>query len=161
MKIVRLLSRAGRQIVRNPGEALLLVRMSGWICFLSLIVKLQPLPTALGMVTVATRSTTPLGEDTENKLAAAIDSILKTKLLCFKPVCWKRAAILHRYLALNGIATRIVFGMRKEGNGTVRGHAWLEARGKPILEKALPDYTVTYTFPSTDNFDLELGLLNE
>ena len=112
------------------------------------------------MVAAKTR-TTASPEDIENKLAASIDSILRTKLLCFKPICWKRAAVLHRYLALNGVATKIVFGMRKEENGSLHGHAWLESQGKPILEKAAPDYTVTYTFPSTDKFDVELGLLNE
>ena len=55
----------------------------------------------------------------------------------FKPICWKRAAVLHRYLSRNGTATRIIFGVRGENDGKVDGHAWLEANGEPILEKTL------------------------
>jgi hypothetical protein len=77
----------------------------------------------------------------------------------FKPVCWKRAAVLHRYLSINGIATRIVFGVRNETGGNVSGHAWLEANGQPILEQTPPEYVVTYSFPSNDRFGPELARL--
>lgn len=135
--------------------------MAGWVCLLSIAVKLKPLPKALGLLSTGPREAPLNGENTQDKLAAAIDSVLTTELFCFKPTCWKRAAVLHRYLALNGVATRIVFGMRKEMNGTLHGHAWLESSGKPILEKVPPDYAVTYIFPSADKFDLELSLLND
>ena len=139
--------------------------MAIWVFILSVLVKLQPLPRALRFV--APKRQSPLEdstqessrEQTEASLAQAIDLLLGTDLLVFKPVCWKRATILHRYLALNGIATRIVFGVRKEKDGAISGHAWLETGGRPVLEKATPDYVVTYTFPSNDPFDLELGLL--
>jgi hypothetical protein len=94
-------------------------------------------------------------------LAGAIDPLLATELLCFRRSCWKRAAILHRYLALNGIATHIVFGMRKEADGALSGHAWLECDGKPVLERVAPDYTITYTFPSRDRFDIDLAALSQ
>jgi len=97
--------------------------------------------------------------ETEKKLARAIDLLLGTNLLIFKPTCWKRAAILHRYLALHGIATRIVFGMRKAADGAVDGHAWLEVAGKPILETTVPNYKVTYAFPSHDVCNFELSAL--
>jgi len=98
-------------------------------------------------------------DETERALSRAIDLLLGTDLFVFKPVCWKRAAILHRYLALNGVATRIVFGVRKDTNGAIAGHAWLETGGKPLLETTVPDYVVTYTFPSNDPFKLDLGVL--
>ena len=100
-------------------------------------------------------------EETATQLAAAMDRILRLDWLCFEPVCWKRAAVLHRYLALNGIESRVVFGMRKDEEGQFHGHAWLESDGSPILETEPPNYTVTYSFPSTARFDLELELLNE
>jgi hypothetical protein len=71
----------------------------------------------------------------------------------FKPSCWKRAAVLHRYLLRNGINTRIVFGVRNENGGKMAGHAWLETDGNPILENSPPEYVVTYSFPSNDRFD--------
>lgn len=81
-----------------------------------------------------------------DELARAIDLVLSMNTLMFKPSCWKRAVVLHRYLQSNGIATRIMFGVRNETAGEVAGHAWLEADGQPILEHVPPEYVVTYTF---------------
>ena len=164
-RILRLIGRGARKVLRNPGESMLIFRMAIWVSILSILVKLQPLPRALRFVAPKTQTVLQRSgeqgstEQTERSLAQAIDLLLGTDLLVFKPVCWKRATILHRYLALNGIATRIVFGVRKEKDGGISGHAWLETGGRPLLEKTAPDYVVTYTFPSNDPFDLELGLL--
>lgn len=92
-------------------------------------------------------------------LATAIDALLAINLFVFKPVCWKRAAVLHRFLALRGIETRIVFGVRKDEADELTGHAWLECEGQPILEPQTPGYTVTYIFPSDKPFEVELALL--
>ncbi len=162
VRILRLITRGGRKFLLNPGEALLIVRMAIWVFILSVIVKLQPLPRALYMVAAKPPRFPPgLAEDNSKALGRAIDLLLGTNLLMFQPVCWKRAAILHRYLALNGVATRIVFGVRKRKDGAVDGHAWLEAEGQPFLEPTPPDYVVTYTFPSDDSFNLDLGVLSD
>ncbi len=159
-KLVRLVIRGGLKLVRDPGESTLILRMAAWVSILSLLVKLQPLPRALQMVSLsAPRDSRDPSSETERKLVRAIDLLLGADLLIFKPICWKRAAILHRYLALNGTATRIVFGMRKGADGTVDGHAWLEIAGKPILETKVPNYRVTYAFPSHDVCNLDLSLL--
>ena len=159
-RLVRLVIRGGRKLVRDPGESTLILRMAAWVSILSLLVKFQPLPRALQMVSVRPpQDPQDPSIETEKKLARAIDLLLGTNLLIFKPTCWKRAAILHRYLALHGIATRIVFGMRKAADGAVDGHAWLEVAGKPILETTVPNYKVTYAFPSHDVCNFELSAL--
>lgn len=155
-RLLRLVIRGGYKLVRDPGESTLILRMAAWVSILSILVKLRPLPRALEMITARTERVSPSStKETERRLARAIDLLLGTDLLIFKPICWKRAAILHRYLALNGIATRIVFGVRKAADGAVDGHAWLEVAGKPILETTIPNYKVTYAFPSTDACDFE------
>jgi hypothetical protein len=137
--------------------------MASWILVLSLVVRLYSLPQALRII-----STSPKPESSSVKnqrkelaadLASAVDALLAVNLFVFKPVCWKRAAVLHRYLALQGAATRILFGVRRGISGELSGHAWLEAEDGPILEVELPNYTVTYTFPSSDAFDGDLALL--
>jgi transglutaminase superfamily protein len=159
-RILRLITRGGRKVLRDPGEAMLILRMAIWVFILSILVKIQPLPRALRMVAPRTHGRLQHSrEETERALSRAIDLLLGTDLFVFKPVCWKRAAILHRYLALNGVATRIVFGVRKGTDGEIAGHAWLETGGKPLLESTVPDYVVTYTFPSNEPFNLELGVL--
>lgn len=160
-KILRLIMRSGRKILRTPGESILILRMAFWVLVLSVLVKLQPLPRALRMVAPRTHGRLQHSpEETKRALSRAIDLLLGIDLWVFEPVCWKRAAVLHRYLALNGIATRIVFGVRKDADGAIDGHAWLENGGKPVLESTAPNYVVTYTFPSNDPFNLELGVLS-
>ena len=68
-------------------------------------------------------------------------------LFVFRRSCWKRAIVLHRFLALNGIESRINFGVRKESNGTLNGHAWLEHGGRPILEHDAGAYVVAFSLP--------------
>ncbi|HEX6731668.1 MAG TPA: lasso peptide biosynthesis B2 protein [Pyrinomonadaceae bacterium] len=156
----RLVVGAIRKIVFHPKEALLLCRMALWVGVLSMATRLYPLPRALAMVAADNSNSQPSNHsDIQQRLARAIDLLLSIDLLIFKPICWKRAAILHRYLSLNGIASRIVFGVRTE-DGKVNGHAWLENDAGPILESDPPNYVVTYSFPSNSPCKTELALLS-
>jgi hypothetical protein len=147
-KFARLITSVSRKFVSRPGEALLLCRMAWWVAVLSVIARWSSLPRALQIVAGRPNGTQLLQSGTnQNELARAIDLLLSANFLMFKPICWKRAAVLHRYLSRNGIHTRIIFGVRNETGGKVAGHAWLEANGKPILESTPPEYVVTYSFP--------------
>jgi hypothetical protein len=143
-----LASRGARFVVREPGSALLALRMSAWVAALSLLVKVLPLPRALGLVAPSRLGpATPDPFEAQAALARLLDSVLAADFWVFTPTCWKRAPVLHRYLALRGIETRIVFGVRRDGEDALSGHAWLERGGEPLLESAAPDYRVTYSFP--------------
>jgi hypothetical protein len=142
------LLRAARFAGRRPGEALLLARMAGWVLALSALIKLLPLPHVLRLVAAAPR---PARADRASappeRLAQLLDALLGLNLFVFTPTCWKRAPVLQRYLALNGVGTRIVFGVRKDGGDALAGHAWLERDGQPVFEPHPPDYIVTYGYP--------------
>ena len=147
-KTVRLLTSVTRKFIAKPGEAWLLLRMAWWVCVLSAAARFYSLPRALEIVAGNSNAKQPTHVDTnEQELARAIDLLLSADFLMFKPICWKRAAVLHRYLSHSGKRTRIIFGVRNETDGKVAGHAWLEHDGQPILEKAPPEYVVTYSFP--------------
>ena len=153
-----LLGRAIRLTMRRPARVWLLVRMAIWIVILSGLVKILTLPRALRFV--ATDVRTNSNEDFDvNDLSSAIDALLGLERLMFTPKCWKRAIVLHRFLALNGIATTIAFGVRKEPNGELKGHAWLQANDRPFLESEQPLYNITYSFPSAQSFDTELAVM--
>jgi len=147
-RIGALAARGARFVVREPGSALLALRMSAWVAALSLFVKFMPLPRALGLVAPG-RLGRAAGDPSEAQAALArlLDAVLASDFWVFTPTCWKRAPVLHRYLALRGIETRIVFGVRREGDNALSGHAWLEREGRPLLEAEAPDYRVTYSFP--------------
>jgi hypothetical protein len=145
-KFARAIVGMGRRAVSRPGEAWLLLRMAWWVAVLSVTARCYSLPRALQIVAGnTTKQSVPL--KTQEELARTIDLLLSADVLMFKPICWKRAAVLHRYLSRNGIPTRIIFGVRNETGGVFDGHAWLEANGQPILETTPPEYVVTYSFP--------------
>ena len=127
--------------------------MAWWIVVLSVTARWFSLPRALEIVAGSEKGKQFSEPVSQDELARAIDSLLSADILMFKPICWKRAAVLHRYLSRNGITTRIVFGVRNENGGKMAGHAWLETDGNPILENSPPEYVVTYSFPSSDRFD--------
>ena len=164
MRLVQLLARGSRKIISHPAESFLIFRMALWVSLLSVLVKLRPLPRALKLV--AAKPKAPAADsressaETMNRLAHAMDSLLRTDLLVFKPICWKRAAVLHRYLTLSGINSRIVFGVRRGSQGEVDGHAWLECNGEPVLETTAPNYKVTYAFPSDKPFEDDLASMS-
>ena len=143
-KTIRFFSRGTRKLVTRPDEAWLLLRMAWWVMVLSVMARCYSLPRALRIV--AGNPKRSRAATNRDDLARAIDQLLSADFLMFKPICWKRAAVLHRYLTRNGIPTRIIFGVRNE-SGEVDGHAWLEADGQPILENTPPNYVVTYSFP--------------
>jgi len=122
--------------------------MAWWIAILSVLARCYSLPRALQIVAgTQTKNSFSKGAINQDQLARAIDLLLSADVLMFKPICWKRAAVLHRYLLRNGVSTRIIFGVRNETGGKVAGHAWLETNGQPILESSPPEYVVTYSFP--------------
>jgi hypothetical protein len=135
-----------RRVVSRPPEAWLLLRMAWWVAVLSVTARCYSLPRALQIVAGNQNKILQNGKS-QDELARAIDLLLSADVLMFKPICWKRAAVLHRYLSRNGIPTRIIFGVRNDAGGVFDGHAWLEANGQPILEKTRPEYVVTYSFP--------------
>jgi hypothetical protein len=142
------LSKAFGLVARKPRDAWLLVRLAAWVAALSALVKFLPLPKVLSLVSTSPRGPAGAGGFSAERVAQLLDALLATDVLCFTPTCWKRAPVLHRYLALGGRETRIVFGMRRGGGGLLDGHAWLEDRAGALFEATPPDYTITYSFPS-------------
>jgi hypothetical protein len=156
-KTCSLVFRAGRKVVSQPGEAWLMGRMAWWVVVLSIAARMLSLPRALEIVAgPQDRDASATDAATQQRLARAIDLLLSADVLMFKPICWKRAAVLHRYLS----QTRIIFGVRNDQSGTVTGHAWLEVEGRPILETTPPEYVATYKFPSNDRFDPQLATIS-
>ena len=149
-------------MVSHPSEAFLMLRMAWWVGVLSVAVQLRPLPEALRIVAGADPNPGDEKFDAAigNQLARAIDQVLAIDLFVFKPICWKRAIVLRRYLSSEGITSRILFGVRNDDSGGVAGHAWLESGGMPILESQPLDYVVTYTFPSNAPCTAELAIMS-
>jgi hypothetical protein len=158
--MLRLLTLATRLTAREPARAWLMARMAVWVTILSALVKFVPLSRTLKIVSTNARTSRERTEDELEQLSSAIDALLETNVLMFKPSCWKRATVLHRYLALEGVTTSIVFGVLKHHGGELKGHAWLEQNGEPLLEPPGPAYKVTYKFPSRETAEIRLEIMN-
>jgi hypothetical protein len=148
-KTSRLALAAIRKLFFHPADALLMCRMAWWVAFLTAATKFYSLPRALELVSArVSQAEEKYDLEIPIRLARSIDLLLAADVLFLKPICWKRAAVLRRYLSKHGLATQIVFGVRKELTTALDGHAWLELNGQPFLEKTPPEYVVTYSFPS-------------
>lgn len=51
--------------------------------------------------------------------------------------CLRRSMVLHWFLSRHGIATELLFGVRREQE-KLQAHAWLEYQGQPIGEEESP-----------------------
>lgn len=132
----------------NPARACLLLRLAAWTIVVSVLTKRFSLPRVLQFV--ATPRRRPAHAIPPQELAALTDRLLSINRWVFTPTCWKRSMLLHRYLALNGVATRLVFGIERPTGSTLAGHSWLELHEQPFLEAQAPHYLVTYSFGSSD-----------
>ena len=147
-KIVVVLGLASRKILVKPRESALSVRMAAWVVLISWLARLTSLPRAQKIAAFRIRSVSVSGgSETPAQLGRAIDRVLGLDLFVFRRSCWKRAMVLHRFLALNGIESRINFGLQKGVDGTLNGHAWLEHQGQPLLEDSAGTYIVTFSLP--------------
>jgi hypothetical protein len=110
--------------------------MAGWTIVLSVAARVLPLPRALRMMTPRGRASASLPPARIARLASLVTRN-----------CWKRAALLHRYLLLAGVDNRMVFGVRRAGEALLDGHAWIEVDGRPFPEPEPPGYHVTFVYP--------------
>lgn len=126
----------------QPREFWLLPRLCVSLMLISSLAKISGLPTLFRCVAHRSSrfSTSGLPPD---ELVALVDRLLSKNVWIFTPTCWKRAILLHRYLTLQGLRTQVVFGVRKDENELLAGHAWLEWQGHPLYELEKPDYVKT------------------
>jgi hypothetical protein len=151
--ILRRVAIAGRRSVnlarRDPQAILLVGRMAWWVVVVSVSARILPLPRALRLIAPRHRLTSATGESSipDARAAQLLDALLATDFLVFTPSCWKRSAALYRHIAARNTDARIRFGVRKEADGVLAGHAWIEIGDAPVYEKSFPDYRVTFSFP--------------
>ena len=134
--------------IRAPGRVWLMSRMAAAYVAVSVLARLLPLPRAFAHLSPSLRSHAGDQRRTE-AIVNALDTLLTAGIPFIHPQCWRRAAVLHRFLRRDGIDTVIVFGVRTEGPRTVEAHAWLECLGQPFAEAAeTVAYRRVFEFPA-------------
>lgn len=139
--------RALRAAVRDPGRAWLMFRMASAYLAVSAAARLLPLPRAFALLSPPLATMGSLDEGI-GRIVNALDVLLAAQVPFIHPQCWRRAALLHRFLRRAGVDTIIVFGVRTEGGETVKAHAWIERDGQPFAESApTTGYRRVFQFP--------------
>jgi hypothetical protein len=139
--------RAIRLLLADPRDAVLSARMAACLVVVSGLARFTSLPRAQQLISVKVRPGLAADRAVAARLARAIDRVLALDVLVFRRSCWRRAMVLHRYLALHGIESRINFGLQRKTGGGLQGHAWLEHDGQPLLEDDAASYVVTFSLP--------------
>lgn len=143
----------------RPRRAWLVSRIAMWTLILSCVLRFRSLPAALRTLSVPPDRQRSETATDGLELATAVDAVLGMNRFVFRPVCWKRAILLRKFLAEEGHPSAVVFGVRTE-SGKLTGHAWLETNGSPIFEAETPAYTVTYRFPSEEPCRVDLSQMS-
>lgn len=136
---------AFRQSLREPRLLFLSARMTAWVVFVSIVARFVSL-TTIYRITETRRRWRASRFLPPEELARCVERVFHAGLVK-DGSCWKRAAVLRRYLQLNGIETDVVFGVRPNDGTALAGHAWLERDGEPFLEREAPQYVVTFRYP--------------
>lgn len=150
-KVVQIFGLAVRKCVVAPRDVLLSARMALWVVLVSILARITSLPRTQQLTSARLRPVSLGRPDTPARLARMVDAILCLDLFVFRRCCWKRALVLHRFLAMNGIDSRINFGVQRGEDGGMKGHAWLERDGEPFLEDHAGGYTVTFSLPRSSS----------
>jgi len=140
--------RTVRSICREPAVGFLALRMACWVVLVSALARLCSIPRTLRLMTPVSHGVfTCETRLAPSRLAAVLDRMLASNVSAFTPTCWKRAAILYRYLRLAGRDPHIVFGLSRAAVSRSTGHAWVEVDGSPICEATRLDCVEVYRFP--------------
>lgn len=75
----------------------------------------------------------------------ATDLVLR-RVRVTRTTCLLRSLIRYRCLRERGVEVVFKMGLR-ERQGVMEGHAWIELRGQPVLERESTDYQVTFVYP--------------
>jgi hypothetical protein len=85
------IERAVRLILLRPRRAWLLARIAVATIKLSGVLRFRPLPSALGMFSVATNDDGRELAPRDAEVVTAVDAVLGMDLLMFRAVCWKHS----------------------------------------------------------------------
>lgn len=141
------------RLLTKAADLILIAHVGWWIIAVTMLIKLLPLPKAFNLIKPLTVPRPRRTQSETNYYLAHIveitDRLLNLNWLFFTPTCWKRAAVLFRFLTLAGVNPRIIFGAKLTNAKFARldGHAWIEVSDVPVYEKEKPEYMPTFSYP--------------
>ena len=136
-----------RALLNDPLRVVLMIRVAVSYLTVAVLARRMPLPAAFAWISprLAARSADERGL---GRIVNAVDTLLVAGIPLIHPQCWRRAAVLHRFLRHAGVDTKIVFGVDAESTQPLDAHAWIEREGRPFAEPAsVARYRRVFEFP--------------
>ena len=125
------------QLLRNPRDAWLMLRVVSWALVLPVLKRVVPLKKLAAVMWC--HSKTRLNE--EQKVATIVRWIYRF-LSPADRSCLQRSLILYRFLSKNNFDPLLITGMRKTPDQQWKGHAWVLVDRQPFEESfhSIQDY---------------------
>ncbi len=148
-----------REWFPTPGHLVLFFRIGFWLYIMPILLKYMSMTALMRLITPGTRTLGPDGEEHAETLREKGDLIhaYATRILRENPdnmgkMCLKRSLVTYRFLRLRGIAAEFKLGVRKNGEGDLVGHSWIEVGGELFHDEESRrfKYAVTFSYPGKD-----------
>jgi Transglutaminase-like superfamily len=118
--------------LRTPGDAWLLVRMTGWRLVLPALKFVMPMPRLVRLMARPPRSR-PRDTDRERRAAGLADLLYGPVAVPLLSNCLERSLIVYRYLSAAGADPQLTIGF-DPGGSDLHGHVWVVVDGAPVRE---------------------------
>jgi Transglutaminase-like superfamily len=120
--------RVSRQVFSSPSNALLALRMSGWMLVLPLAKRVVPFERLARIMSSDSRGKRVAGQE-------RFVTLLACRLTRFSGSnCLERSLLLYRYLARAGANPTLVLGVGRGNRKRQSGHAWVVSDGVPVVD---------------------------
>jgi hypothetical protein len=131
--------------VRNPADAVLLLRILAFATVVPLLLRLK-LSRLQPLLEPKTPRLTPEPARVQ-RIVSLVDAALQIGKPLVRSGCLTRGVTLYYFLSRSGLEVTLCFGMGTLGEKFV-GHCWLSRGGEPFLEATdpRPRFTEVYRF---------------
>lgn len=122
--------------IRSPADVWLAARMASWRLAVPLLKWRLPLPRLARLMWTESR-----GRERDHAREQRISTL--SEALCgphggrVLDNCFERSLVSYRFLSQAGAEPELVFGVAKDREDPVRGHAWVRLDGEPVHDTAL------------------------
>ena len=141
--------RALREVL---SQSWFMVRLAVWLCWVSIILRVYPLPVLLHRITpVPGDPSGPLETERAVRLVVRLCRLPLFRRPVFPRLCLRQSLALYRTLTRMGYPVEIHFGIQKNGKD-LRGHSWVTVHGQPVAENAQGEaFRAIYSYSSATN----------
>ena len=124
-------ARVMRDCVRSASDAWLALRMAGWRLVVPLLKWLVPLPRLARLMWTRARAN-ERDRAREQRIVTLAETLCGPHGGRLLDNCLERSLVSYRFLSQAGAEPELAFGVARDKDDPVRGHAWVRLDGKPV-----------------------------